>query len=133
MLLAVRDDNAVQGDSVARPQDAGKLLTLAHPQLEANGDPFWLPESVETEFLGSICHGDFRDPAASSSPAYTGLWHACWAPVRGTEGEAEFYVVYQQRAQGIPAGLWISVLFALAAVLIALSMQHLRRAATSRG
>ena len=133
VLLAVRDENVVQGESDARPQNAGNLLTIAHPSLEAGDDPFWFDASGEAGFLASRCHGGFRDPAAASNPDFAGRWTACWAPVEGTQSEAEFLVVYQQRAQGVRAVLWISVLLALAAILMALTMQFLSRAARFRG
>jgi len=133
VLLAVRDENVVQGDSQGRPADAGNLMTLAHPVLAEGGDPFWLARSAEPQFLASRCHGNYRDPTASSSEQYAGIWTACWAPVGSAEAEAELFVVYQQRSQGVRAGVWIAVLIALAVVLVAASMQRLRRSGRSRG
>jgi hypothetical protein len=123
----------VQGESDTRPQDAGNLLTLAHPSLEAGSDPFWLSASEEAAFLASNCHRDHRDPASFSNPAYAELWTACWAAVEGSDVEPEFYVVYQQRQRGGLPSLWAAVWFALAAMLIALSVQYLRREVRNRG
>jgi serine/threonine protein kinase len=133
VLFAARDENVVQGESNTRPQSAGNLLTLAHPLLEAGSDPFWLEASEETEFLSSECHRNFRDPAAASRPEQAGPWTACWAPVDGTATETELLVTYQQRARGLGPGLWLFLLFALAAIPITLAMQFLSRAVQNRG